>query len=69
MSYEKLKEIKFDRQYPAKLQFSYGIDSMLSINARDYPSLERVITSLQKWNRVSDITSKGAAVFLLVYDF
>ena len=69
MSYEKLKEIKFDRQYPARLQFSYGIDSMLSINARDYSSLERVITSLQKWNRVSDITSKGAAVFLLAYDF
>ncbi|MEO6547511.1 MAG: penicillin acylase family protein [Ferruginibacter sp.] len=69
LSYEDLKRIKFDRQYPQRLQFAYGIDSMLHLNPGEYPSLKEVIISLQQWDNKATATSKGAAVFLLIYDF
>ncbi len=68
ISYEKLKEIKFDRQYPQKFYFPYDIDSMYNIKADAYPQLKNVITNFQQWNRQGLADSKGAAVFLLVYE-
>ncbi|MEO6719952.1 MAG: penicillin acylase family protein [Ferruginibacter sp.] len=67
IDYEKFRKIKFDRQYPGTLQFSYSIDSMLNLSAEEYPVLKNVITCMQKWDRVSNTSSKGAAVFLLTY--
>ena len=69
MDYDHLKRIKFDMQYPAQLQFPYGIDSMLHLPAGNYPQLKEVITALQQWDRKAATDSKGAAVFLLVYNY
>ena len=69
IDYEYFKRIKFDRQYPQQLQFAYGIDSMLKMNPADYPLLKEVITNLQQWDNKAIKTSKGAAVFLLLYDY
>lgn len=65
--YEKFKQIKFDLQLPQQLQYPYGIDTMLSLRADDYPLLKDVINMLQQWDRRADSTSRGAAVFLLIY--
>ncbi|MEP7144632.1 MAG: penicillin acylase family protein [Ferruginibacter sp.] len=70
IDYEYFKRIKFDRQYPHQLQFPYGIDSMLHfLIPADYPLLKDVITHLQLWDNKAIKTSKGAAVFLLLYDY
>jgi acyl-homoserine-lactone acylase len=69
MDYEHFKQIKFDEQYPAALQFRYGIDSMLLLDSKSYPQLQTVITNLQQWDHKAQATSKGAAVFLLVYQY
>ena len=69
IDYEKFTKMKFDRQYPAVLRFAYGIDSMLNINADEYAALRKVITALQNWDRISNASSKGAAVFLLTYEY
>lgn len=69
VDYETFKRIKFDQQLPQALKYTYGIDSMLNLNANDYPSLKEVITNLQGWDRKATANSKGAAVFLLVYDY
>lgn len=69
MDYEHFKQIKFDEQYPAMLQFSYSIDSMLQLDAEKYPPLKEVITNLQHWDHKALVTSKGAGVFLLVYQY
>ena len=67
ISYEKFKQIKFDRQLPAQLHYQYGIDSMFSVNAEDHPGLAQIITTFRQWNKKGDSESKGAAIFLLIY--
>lgn len=69
MDYEHFKRIKFDRQYPATLQFGISIDSMLQLNADAYPLIKDLIINLQQWDHRATPDSKGAAVFLLIYQY
>jgi acyl-homoserine-lactone acylase len=68
MDYERFKSIKFDRQLPEKLQYKYGIDSMMTLPAADFPALQELILNLQTWDHRAIADSRGAAVFLLVYE-
>lgn len=68
MSYERFKQIKFDKQLPKQLAYLYDIDSLYAINAADYPQYSSVINSFQQWDKKGDSSSKGAAVFLLMYE-
>jgi acyl-homoserine-lactone acylase len=69
IDYQTLKRIKYDQQLPQQLQYPYGIDILMTLNANDYPTLKNVITNLQQWDRKAVANSKGAAVFLLVYNY
>jgi acyl-homoserine-lactone acylase len=69
IDYATLKRIKFDQQLPQQLQYRYKIDRMLSMKANDYPQLKEVINNLQQWDRKATADSKGAAVFLLAYEY
>jgi acyl-homoserine-lactone acylase len=69
LDYAGLKRIKFDQQLPLLLRYPYGIDSMLNLNANEYPALKEVITHLQQWDKKATATSNGAAVFLLTYEY
>jgi acyl-homoserine-lactone acylase len=69
VDYNTFKKIKFDQQLPQQLQYLYGIDSMLSLPVAAYPLLKVVINNFQAWDRKAAVNSKGAAVFLLVYDY
>jgi acyl-homoserine-lactone acylase len=68
LSYEGFKQIKFDKQLPKQLAYMYDIDSLYTINAADYPPYSSVIMNFQQWDRKGDSSSKGAAVFLLMYE-
>lgn len=68
LSYEKFKQIKFDRQLPAVMQYPYRIDSMLLLNENDYPAFASLITTFRNWDKRGDADSKGAAIFLLTYE-
>jgi len=65
--YSTFKRIKFDQQLPKELKYTYSIDSMLNLNAADFPHLKDIITTFQAWDRKSIASSRGAAVFLLTY--
>ncbi len=69
MDYEHFKKIKFDRQYPEQFVFPYGIDSLINLSIAEYPLLKEVITQLQHWDHRAVVNSKGAAVFLLAYEY
>ena len=69
VDYTTFKKIKFDLQLPNELKYTYGIDSMLNLSVNDYPVLKDAITNFQGWDRKAITTSKGAAIFLLVYDY
>ncbi len=69
LSYEKFKQIKFDKQLPDKMQYPYKIDSMFLLDANDYPALASLITTFKIWDKRGDAESKGAAIFLLTYEY
>ena len=69
IDYATIRRIKYDLQLPQQLQYPYGIDSMLQINADDHPVLKDVIHHLQQWDHKALTGSQGAAVFLLVYHY
>jgi acyl-homoserine-lactone acylase len=69
MDYDHFKKIKFDRQYPEQFVFPYGIDSLINLSVAEYPLLKEVITQLQQWDHRAVVNSKGAAVFLLAYEY
>jgi acyl-homoserine-lactone acylase len=69
MNYDEFKQMKFDQQFPVNFHFLYAVDSMLNLSAADYPLLNNVINNFQQWDRKAEANSKGAAVFLLIYEF
>ncbi|MEP6712110.1 MAG: penicillin acylase family protein [Ferruginibacter sp.] len=69
LSFEKFKQIKFDKQLPATLQYPYKIDSMLLVNETSYPTYAKIIAALKTWDKNAVAESKGAAVFLLTYEY
>ncbi len=69
ISFEKFKQIKFDKQLPVVLQYQYNIDSMFLLNEADYPEYTQLITTFKNWDKRGDANSKGAAIFLLTYEY
>ncbi|MBI1780407.1 MAG: penicillin acylase family protein [Sphingobacteriales bacterium] len=69
LDFETFKKIKFNRQLPATLHYPYKIDSLYLMNAADYKEVEEIITTLQQWNKSSEADNKGAAFFLMLYNY
>ncbi|MFM1794765.1 MAG: hypothetical protein RL642_1150 [Bacteroidota bacterium] len=68
VDYDLFKKIKYDRQLPNQLQYPYGIDSILMMTAKDYPQYDTILNNLNAWDKTGNPESKGAAVFLLIYE-
>jgi acyl-homoserine-lactone acylase len=69
ITYEKFKQIKFDKQLPNQLQYWYKIDSMFTLNENNYATLSTLISTFKNWDKKGDADSKGAAIFLLAYEY
>jgi len=69
LSYEKFKQIKFDKQLPAKMQYPYKLDSMISLSETEFPEIASLISTFKRWDKSGDVNSKGAAIFLLTYEY
>ncbi|MEY3946068.1 MAG: hypothetical protein RJB03_774 [Bacteroidota bacterium] len=68
IDYATFKKIKFNRQLPTPLQYIYGVDSLFLMKREEYPQYDSLLQVLQSWDRKGDAESKGAAVFLLIYE-
>ncbi len=68
VKYESFKQIKFDKQLPAVFQYAYKTDSML-LAEDEVPNLAPLVTNFKTWNKKADADSKGAAIFLLSYEY
>ncbi len=68
ISYQKFKQIKFDKQLPQVLQYPYNIDSLFLVSEVQFAELTPVINTLKIWDKRGDAGSKGAAIFLLSYE-
>lgn len=69
ISFDLFKKIKFDRQLPKQWQYTYNVDIMHAISTSEYPQLSNVIRNFTYWDGKGDANSKGAAVFLLTYEY
>ncbi len=61
-------KIKFDRQLPAQLHYLYGVDTLFIMKPADYPAFDTLLRNLQGWDKKGNADSKGAGVFLMVYE-
>lgn len=69
ISFDRLKEIKFDKRLPSQLAYPINIDTLMQLQAANYPEIAYQINALKAWDRNAVPDSKGAAVFLLLYRF
>lgn len=69
VGYEQFKTIKFDRKLPDTLQYIYGIDTMFTMKPQEHPELADLINTFSSWDKRGDASSKGAAIFLLTYEY
>ncbi len=68
LTYDELKAIKFDRQYAKQFYFFVDIDTLYQLKPDSLPELKQVITNFQQWDKKGITESRGAAVFLLLYE-
>jgi len=65
-SYQDFKQLKYDRQYPARLRaHPYDEEPLLNQNPATHEDISEAITLLNKWNRSTDTDNTVAALFLL----
>ena len=69
VSYETFKSIKFDQQFPRNLQFGTDIKNMITLDTNNFVKLKPLIKNFASWDLSGDTASKGAAVFLLAYEY
>jgi len=67
LSFNDMKQIKFDRTYPGRFAFPTNIDTLFQLKEQAYPELADLIQNLKTWDRLAISTSKGAGTFFLVY--
>jgi acyl-homoserine-lactone acylase len=69
IAYADFLRIKYDNRLPMKLHYQVNIDSISLLRAGDYPETGALLETLQQWDLHADTGSRGAAVFLLIYDY
>ena len=69
IDFQTFRDIKFDRQYPEKLTFMYQLDSLFLLENAGDDQDNRLLNTLKTWDFQGTAESKGAAVFMLVYEY
>ncbi|MEO1258163.1 MAG: penicillin acylase family protein [Bacteroidota bacterium] len=65
IDYEKFKEIKYDMAYHKPMHSSPLLEKIFHLDASKYPELSESIKLLNDWDRVADLDSEGASLFIL----
>ncbi|MEM8899655.1 MAG: penicillin acylase family protein [Bacteroidota bacterium] len=65
LSYEDLKRIKYDQAYHTPFLSSMTIDTFLNLSGETYPVVAESLDKLNAWDRVMNVESEEAAIFLL----
>jgi len=69
IDFQTFRDIKFDRQYPEKLTFMYQLDSLFYLENRGDLQENNLLNTLKSWDFKGTAESKGAAAFMLVYEY
>ncbi len=66
LSYQDLKEVKYDLQYATETFYTHtlsNLDSIFNLDTNKYPDLKDAMEIGQKWNGATDIHNKQATLF------
>lgn len=69
IDFQTFKDIKFDRKYPEKLTFMYQLDTLFLLENTGDEQNNILLNTLKTWDFQGTAESKGAAVFMLVYEY
>jgi acyl-homoserine-lactone acylase len=67
-SYEDFKRVKYDSQLPTdSLLYPTDVNVIFRLDESKYPDISSLISTLKNWDRIGNIESKGAAIFMKFY--
>jgi acyl-homoserine-lactone acylase len=69
IDFQTFRDIKFDRKYPEKLTFMYQLDSLFLLDNVTDAQESQLLNTLKTWDFQGTAESKGAAVFMLIYEY
>ncbi len=67
MSYNRMKTIKFDYEFPACGAYQNSIENLFHVNPDSYPELAPLITVINAWDKRGNKESKGAGAYLITF--
>lgn len=69
VSYEDVKEIKFDKHYPKSSAFIESVNRYTYGEAGEDPEIFESVELMRNWDKEADIESVGAAIYLLTFQY
>lgn len=67
ITYNKFKEIKFDKTLPSQLAYEINVDPLFSLDPEKHTGISSQIKTLQSWDKKAAAESRGAALFAYAY--
>ncbi len=64
ISWEDFLKVKYDSRYPKQFMFfrNYDVNDLFSMNEKEYPEVQDVISKFRKWDKSCEIDNKNAAI-------
>jgi acyl-homoserine-lactone acylase len=67
LSFDRFKQIKFDRTLPQNLAYEMDVNILFELNENDYPELRSQINALNTWDKEANAESETAGLFAYIY--
>lgn len=67
VSFERMKNMKFDYEFPTCSAFQRSIDKLFQIDGSKFPELKPLITAINNWDKMAHKDSKGAAAWMITF--
>ena len=67
ISYDRMKAIKFDYEFPACGAFQSSIENLFHVNPEEHPELATLVTTINEWDKRGNMESKGAGAYLITF--
>lgn len=70
LSYEDFRRIKYDGRLPdTLLYYNIDVNTLFRLSPEVYPDIREEVSAITNWDRNAAADSRGAALFLLVYQY
>ena len=67
VSFERMKKMKFDYEFPACGAFQNSIENLFHVNPNDYPELAPLITVINEWDKRGNKDNRGAGAWIITF--